>query len=143
MKQKNIINLFILISLIGILDASYLTFEHFSINNIICNINDTCNIVLTSKYAEILGVPLAILGLMYYLTIFINSFLFKITKYTGYKLILLYLPIFSFFFSIWLVYLQLFILNSICIYCMASAIISTMIFILSIMLNKSKRKNIL
>ncbi len=143
MKQKNIINLFILISFIGILDTGYLISEHFSINNVICNIDDTCNIVLTSKYSNFFGIPLAILGLMYYLTIFINSFLFKITKYTGYKTILLYLPFFSFIFSLFLIYLQLFILNSICIYCMASAILSTFIFILSIILYNTKRRNIL
>ncbi len=143
MKQKNIINLFILISFIGILDTGYLISEHFTINNLICNVNDNCNVVLLSKYAIMFGIPMAILGLIYYFTIFINSILFKTSKNTLYKIILLYLPFIGFIFSLWLIYLQLFILHAICMYCMLSALISTTLFVCSILLHTTERRNIL
>ena len=60
--------IFGLFSFLGLLDAAYLTFEHFLGRIPACNIAG-CESVLTSRWATIGGIPLALLGAFYYLTL--------------------------------------------------------------------------
>lgn len=95
--------------------------------------------VTTSAYAEIFGIPVAVLGTLYYFSVaglMIAWFDRKNTLLL--KLVSLY-SIAGLLASAWFVYLQFFVLKAICIYCMGSAITSTLIFIFGmIVLYKSK-----
>lgn len=70
-----------ILALLGFVDATYLTILYYQ--NVIppCSIAHGCETVLTSKYATIFfGIPTALLGAIYYLTIFISTLLFTQTK---------------------------------------------------------------
>ncbi|MHA2502516.1 MAG: vitamin K epoxide reductase family protein, partial [Candidatus Kariarchaeaceae archaeon] len=89
-----------------------------------------CGSITQSQYATLLGIPLAYLGFLYYLSIII-VFLYrdqiKINNYTS-KTILSVIIGFGMLFSIYLVILQLFVLKLICLYCMGSALTTTVLF---------------
>ncbi|PKL36474.1 hypothetical protein CVV38_01035 [Candidatus Peregrinibacteria bacterium HGW-Peregrinibacteria-1] len=120
------------LSLIGLVDSGYLTLKHFSGVPPECNIFSGCDVVTTSEYSEVFGVPLALFGAGYYLAVFLLAVFYLDRK----KLIALNLirlaTVFGFLMSIWLVYLQIFVIGAICEYCMLSAISSTLLFTLSL-----------
>ncbi|MBP7842566.1 hypothetical protein KA017_01025, partial [Candidatus Woesebacteria bacterium] len=59
--------LFIIFSLVGIADASYITYEKFSGVVPDCGPGFDCGAVLNSKWSSIGPIPLSLLGLAYYL----------------------------------------------------------------------------
>ncbi|MDO8430119.1 MAG: vitamin K epoxide reductase family protein [bacterium] len=126
-------------SFIGFLDASYLTAAHYFNFSLPCSILSGCDLVITSEYSKILGIPVALLGAIYYSFIFFasiayldagNSFIIKLVAYA---------TILGFLASLWFVYVQLFILNALCLYCIISAITSTALFILGMRFLAEKR----
>ncbi len=125
-QLKNIKFILVLI-LAGILDTLYLSYEHFTnfippcpIHSILGSFVD-CGKVLSGQYAWIFGIPVAYLGLLYYLFIFFLAI-------KGHFKFLFALSFFALMASGYFVYLQLFVLHAICLYCMASAIINLMVF---------------
>lgn len=127
-----IIALFLILSLVGFADATYLTITHLSGGVPECTILAGCDVVTTSKYSQIGPIPVAMLGLIYYLAILILSFLYlDIKKEKLFRIASLLTP-FGFVASLIFVILQIFVIKSICIYCMGSALISTILFATSI-----------
>ena len=136
-KYNKLIYIFTAISLLGFLDAVYLTTSHYT-GHITCSVISGCQEVLVSQYSEIFGIPLALLGAAYYLFILINSLLYIDNQNKYSKLVLSYIPIFGFLFSIYLIYLMFFVIEALCQYCLLSAGTSTLLFILGIILIKKK-----
>ena len=136
MKRK-ILLLLSFFALLGITDSGYLTYEHFS--NIIppCTVNQylpiisDCGKVLRSSYSVVFGIPLALFGVLQYLTLLMVIIAFFISQ----KKILAYWILFQSnigaIFSLYFMYLQLIVLKSICIYCTLSALISFIILFFS------------
>jgi uncharacterized membrane protein len=120
-----------IVALLGFADATYLTIEHFS--NLIppCTLS-SCEIVLTSKYSTMFGIPDPLLGSIYYFMILVLVFAYFDSK----KEVLLRVALFGttagFLFSLWLVYLQAFVLHAYCQYCLGSAASSTALFIIAV-----------
>jgi uncharacterized membrane protein len=137
-KSNKLIYLFTAISLIGFLDAVYLTVSHYT-GHISCSVITGCQEVLTSQYSEIFGIPLALLGAAYYLFILISSLIYIDNQNKYSKLILSYIPITGFLFSLYLVYLMFFVINALCQYCLLSATTSTLLFILGIIFIKKDK----
>lgn len=134
-KPQPKINIFVWIiaflAFLGFLDSSYLTISHYTGADLNCGPIEGCNIVTRSPYALIFGIPVALLGTLYYLVVFFSSLLYLDQKNKIFLKILPFLSIAGLLASAWFVYVQLGILNAICVYCMVSATISTTIFILS------------
>lgn len=126
--QKIVGIIFIIFSAIGFVDATYLTIQHY--NGVIppCTI-DGCEIVLTSPQSVILGIPVALLGALYYVTILILAIAFIDTKNIRLLKGASYITILGFFMSLYFVYLQIFVIKNICQYCMVSALTSTVMFL--------------
>ncbi|MBI3366176.1 quinone-dependent dihydroorotate dehydrogenase [Candidatus Roizmanbacteria bacterium] len=138
----------LLLAVLGLIDASYLTYEHFSKIIPPCTVNrflpflSDCGKVLESKYSIVLGVPIALIGLIHYTLLFIgiNIMIFLNKKIV--RLWVLLQTMIGAFFSIYLMYLQLFVIKSICIYCTYSAIISFFLFILTFFFLEKERKTV-
>ncbi len=138
-------HIIIVLIFIGIYDAGYLTIEHYrdtippcSLHNIFAD----CGRVLRSQYAVIFGVPLALLGLVHYVTLLgFTLIAFRFQKWWS-KYWLLIQTAGGLLFSIYLVYLQLFVIRAICPYCMLSAVVSTLLFILIQILFFRERKHL-
>ncbi len=132
--KSTLLVLLIVLSLLGIIDAGYLTYEHYQQIIPPCTVNryfpiaSDCGKVLTSAYSVIFGIPLAVLGIFQYTFILIAVILLMIFRKKIFAYWVIFQSLVGAIFSIYFVYIQLIILKSICIYCTLSALISFIIF---------------
>ena len=112
-----------LLSLIGLADALYLTIEHVTGQSVRCTIIAGCSAVLSSPYAVVAGIPLAVVGAGAYFTVFSLAIL-AIFGYRVAGKLLIPLVIAMFLVSLWLIYLQAFVIREFCQYCLLSALIT-------------------
>ena len=114
-----------LVSLIGLADAIYLTVEHLSGRSVRCVVVSGCDEVLASSYATLPGgIPLAALGALAYFTAFSLATLSAF----GYRRVHTLLAALSgvmFATSLYLLFVQAFVLERFCAYCLLSAILTT------------------
>lgn len=127
--NKNIGWIFLVLSFIGFLDALYLTITHYSGATPSCSFLKGCDLVVTSQYSTILGVPVALLGAAYYFSLFVLSAIFIDGKRVRILVVAAYLTAVGFLASLWFLFLQIFIIQAICIYCLISAATSTLLFV--------------
>lgn len=123
---------FICLGLIGFFDAAYLVIEHFRGVPITCSVFSGCEKVTTSRYATIGPVPVALLGLIYYMIIFLGIIAFINTGRREIIYALSWFTTIGFLASAWFIYLQLFVIKAICPYCVISAVTSTALFIIGV-----------
>jgi uncharacterized membrane protein len=124
----------VLLALAGAVDSAYLAFLKFTGTVAACSDIGDCEAVNNSKYAEIGGIPLALLGLLGYLAIL--AFLILEPRFPGWK-DGLHLGIFGFtlagtIYSVYLTYIEIFVLHAICPYCVVSAVVMLLLFAISI-----------
>src|SRR5215813_2248956 len=99
------------VSLLGLADAIYLTVEHVTGQSVRCTIVAGCSEVLSSHYAVVAGVPLALFGAAAYFCVFSLATLAA----SGYRIagtLLTPLVLLMFLFSLWLIYLQAFVIHA-------------------------------
>ncbi len=118
------------IALIGFYDATYLTVKHFQNLTPNCSILEGCDVVTTSVYSKIAGIPVALLGSIYYASILALVIAYVDTKKKLFLKMLAHLTWAGLIASAWFVYLQLVVIGAICLYCMGSAVSSTLLFLL-------------
>ncbi|MDE1975010.1 MAG: vitamin K epoxide reductase family protein [Patescibacteria group bacterium] len=129
------------VAVLGFADASYLTLEHFLGAIPPCSLVGGCEKVLTSSYSTVLGVPVSLLGALYYLAVCIGCLIFLESRHLSKNVqahhfaILkwtLAVTIVGFLASAWFFYIQAFVIHSFCEYCLGSAATSTILFIVAI-----------
>lgn len=109
-----------LIALAGLADATYLTVAHLAGDNSICGPSRGCSIVLGSAYAHIGPFPTAGFGVIGYFAVFCASTLAAF-GYTGARWFLVWAIAVMFIATLWLLYLQAFVLHAFCPFCLLSA----------------------
>ena len=125
--------LVLIFALAGLWVSLYINYKESKNEQMICRFGEKCNDVLQSKYNRTFGIKNEKLGILYYLLIAVlatlvllgTTSLFSIPLTTA--LFILAIP--AFFFSAFLVIIQLFVLKAWCEYCMLSATASLGIFI--------------
>lgn len=122
---------FLAIALVGFIDAGYLTVEHYQGKIPPCSTASGCEQVLTSPYAVMFGIPVSLAGLVYYLLVLVGIFGYLESRNTKFLKFSMLLSIIGFLASLGFVYLQVFIIRSYCLYCLGSAITSTILFVTS------------
>src|SRR5215218_5326933 len=125
-----------LLSLFGLADALYLTIEHVTGQSVRCTIISGCSEVLSSPYAVVAGIPLAVIGAVAYFTVFSLAIL-ALFNYRIAGTLLTPVVIAMFVVSLWLIYLQAFVIREFCQYCLLSAAITVA---LSVVVVISQRK---
>ena len=125
---KKAVIVMLVLGAIGFIDATYLTITHFRGGIPPCTISG-CEVVLTSDHNKIIGIPVALLGSLYYLTILSLAITSYITKKERTIKLLSFFTIIGFVASLFFVYLMLFVINALCQYCLISAISSTLLFV--------------
>ena len=129
----------VIVSLVGVADSVYLTVHHYTAEPVPCSLIDGCEMVLTSPYAEIAGIPLALLGAVAYfvafslalLTIFGNRFTWSL-----FRVQVLLMAIFSG----WLIYVQAALIGAFCQFCLLSAATTLTLFIITTLSFLRRRK---
>src|SRR5207247_11242134 len=103
-----------------------------------CTIVSGCNEVLTSPYAHIGAFPLAALGAIAYFTVFSLSILAAF-GYGFTKPLLAMLIAAMFLTTLWLLYLQAFVIHHFCQYCLLSAAVTTILTVLVLIASRVGR----
>ena len=118
------------IAFTGFADAAYLTANHYFGVPLICTIVHGCDVVTTSPYSLLLGIPVALLGLLYYLMVFLLfAFAIDMHKKICATCAMAVTPL-GLFASLYFLYLQLFVIRALCFYCLISVATSSLLFIL-------------
>ncbi len=117
------------LSLIGFMVAAYLTYVYYNqAETSFCVTGSSCDIVRLSGYSSIDGIPVPLIGLVGYFGLFIIT-VSNISERTKW-LTLYFISLPGLVFSIYLTYVEVFVLKAICSFCLLSAIVITAIFIL-------------
>jgi uncharacterized membrane protein len=133
--KRSLVISFILVAFLGFLDASYLTASHYANIALPCFVVQGCEIVTTSIYSKIFGIPVAVFGVGFYLSALILMFLYVDKKFLW--IIKMAIPLITsigLLASVWFLYVQIFLLRALCMYCLFSATFSTILFLLMIAL---------
>ena len=117
------------VALIGLSDAIYLTVHHYSATEVPCGLTGGCEMVLTSGYATIYGIPLGVFGAAAYFTAFALAFLSAYGNDVAWKLFGVLATIMAIF-SCWLIFVQAYYIHAFCQFCLLSALTSMTLFVL-------------
>ncbi len=126
-----------LLALLGLADSLYLTVEHVTGQSVRCTIIAGCSEVLSSSYAVVAGIPLAMIGAGAYFSVFSLAILAAF----GYRVagtLLTPLIIAMFLVSLWLIYLQAFVIGAFCQFCLFSAAITLALFLVVLVARRVK-----
>lgn len=122
MAERGLRGLLALLAVAGILSSAYLTWSHLRVTAPVCvGGGSGCETVQTSRYSEILGVPVAALGLLAYAGLLLS------VAIRGEKAALfgLFVALIGTLYSAYLTYLELFVIRAICQWCVANAVLVT------------------
>ena len=124
----------------GLADATYLTVQALTGETLTCGGSPDCFRVLGSSYAKLGGIPMAMLGALAYFTAFTLA-TFAAFGYVWAPKFLALVAGAMFFMTLWLLYVQAFLLHAYCRYCLFSAAITFLIAGLLIAVPPSRRRS--
>ena len=111
-----------LLAVVGVCIALYLTLYKIGVIGVLsCSIG-SCETVNTSKWSMLLGLPIAAWGLGAYIALLVLAMVGSGVALAGWSVL----------FSAWLTYQELFVIRAICIWCVSSAVLWLLIFMLSV-----------
>lgn len=113
----------LVLAVLGIAVAGYLVYIHYADIDPVCNIAHGCHKVQTSEYAELAGIPVALLGLLGYVAIL--GALLVPGQGEAARMGAALFALVGFGFSMYLTYRELFTIDAICQWCVLSAILMT------------------
>lgn len=108
-----------LVAIAGVAIAGYLTWAHYSDAAVVCVAGGGCDSVLSSSYAEIAGVPVAAMGLGAYGTILV----LVVWDAPVVRLAAAAIALVGVLFTVYLLVVQLFVLDAFCIWCLANDVL--------------------
>jgi uncharacterized membrane protein len=122
-----------LVALAGMFVALYLTLYKLGyIGTLACAVG-SCETVQTSKWATFLGFPVGAWGVGYYIAVLVISLVGLSPSWAerrGLSQLLVGMTAVGTVFSLWLTYLELFVIDAICMYCVISAILATALLVI-------------
>jgi uncharacterized membrane protein len=122
-----------LVALAGLFVASYLTLYKLGvIGELSCSVG-SCETVQLSRWATLLGLPVAAWGVGYYALVFALTLVGvqeRFVESRGLALALVLLTGWGLIFSAWLTYLELFVIDAICQWCVVSAVLAGVLFVI-------------
>jgi uncharacterized membrane protein len=114
-------------SLIGLIIAAYLWYLYSQPQQIGCTLGGGCEVVRQTVYSEFLGISVPVWGIVYYLAVSVYAVTRlvarRVFKYENLGLLVFVTG--GFLFSVYLTYLELFVIHAVCVYCVASALTAT------------------
>jgi uncharacterized membrane protein len=117
----------LVLAVLGLGVAGYLTYIHYEGVRPVCGLGGDCEKVQSSEWSKLAGVPVALLGLLGYAAILATLLLRREEALIAAALIALV----GFGFSAYLTYRELFTIDAICPWCVASAILMTLLAIVT------------
>ncbi len=124
----------VVLSIIGLLVSIYMTIYKLTSNNSMCLGSGDCSTVNSSPYSEVYGIPVAAVGMLGYGAILLTLLLEKRYQFFAQNGILAVfgMGLTGFIFTVYLIYLEFFVIKALCPFCLASQTTMTILFIITI-----------
>ena len=124
----------VILTIIGLGVSIYMTIYKLTDNNAMCLGSGDCSAVNASRYSEVNGIPVAVVGVIGYAAIL--TLLYRERRGLGFinengTLLVFGLALTGFLFTAWLIYVEIALIKALCPFCITSQIAMTLIFILS------------
>lgn len=132
--DKRLIQLLVALIVVGLLVSIYMTIFKLTSNESMCIGSKDCSVVNASRYSEVNGIPVAVIGTGGYASLLAVLWLEKrpgFFKDNG-TMILFGLSLVGFLFTAYLVYVEIALIKAYCPFCITSQVSMTIIFILSV-----------
>ena len=132
--DKRLTQITIALAILGLLVSIYMTIYKITSNDNMCIGSKDCSVVNASKYSEVNGIPVAVVGMVGYLSILGIHWLERKNDFfrSNGSLMLFGVSLIGFFFTVWLIYVEIALLKAYCPFCVTSQVTMTLIFILSL-----------
>lgn len=127
LKSKWLPILAAVFALVGLADSVYLTVHHYTGEKVPCSVTGGCETVLSSQYAEMFGIPTAAFGAMAYFLVFSLAILTQYGNRKMWNVLGAVVAVMSAF-TLYLVYLQAFVIDAFCQFCLVSAATTLSLF---------------
>lgn len=123
------------LSVLGMLVSIYMSIYKLTSNNAMCLGSGDCSTVNASPYAEVYGIPVAFVGVLGYFAIFallifqnrLGDFIQQNSTLAVFGLALT-----GFAFTVYLIYLEIYVIKALCPFCITSQITMTILFMIAI-----------
>ncbi len=138
MTRSVLFSVFLVLALLGIGDSFYLAESAITDTALVCEIDgfDGCNVVAQSPYAHLFGIPLGVYGVVFYISVFVLAIAVMIISRRFWYRLLIGLSFVGVLASLYFLAIQLFLIQATCVYCLGSALITFLMFPLSLWLYK-------
>jgi uncharacterized membrane protein len=111
--------------------AGYLAYIETQAVAAICGPVGDCNTVQTSAYAKLFGIPIGVIGMVAYAAMLAVWVWGRARDHGLPRWLLLAMTAFGVAFSIYLTYLEIFVIRAVCMWCLTSAVIMTALLLVS------------
>ena len=135
--------LILFFSVVGLVASVYSVKTHYAVNvSAICDINETfnCDVVNKSTYSQFLGIPVAFMGVGAYLFFLLSLFTYKSTKNEMLLDFMGAAALIGFLFSLYLTYVEAYVLYTWCLVCLSSQLSILVILISTLWLRSIDKK---
>ena len=132
--EKRLSQLAIILTIIGLLVSIYMTIYKITSNDSMCIGSGDCKTVNASRYAEVYGIPVAVLGMAGYSAILAVLLLERKPGFFQQNGTLLFfgLSLTGFLFTLYLIFVEVALIKAYCPFCITSQTVMTIIFIISV-----------
>jgi uncharacterized membrane protein len=132
--EKRLSQLAIILTIIGLLVSIYMTIYKITSNDSMCIGSGDCKTVNASRYAEVYGIPVAVLGIAGYSAILAVLLLERKPGFFQQNGTLLFfgLSLTGFLFTLYLIFVEVALIRAYCPFCITSQTAMTIIFIISV-----------
>jgi uncharacterized membrane protein len=129
MKRLSIASL--ILAVLGVAVSGYLTYVHYNMDALVCA-GGGCHIVQTSKYSEIMGIPIAVMGLLMFIGMIALIVIRERIEAYAYLANsgIMVLLVSSLIYFAYLTYLEAYVIHAWCQWCVVTAIITLILFVI-------------
>lgn len=106
---------------------------------LICDVLSGCNVVAASQYSQIFGIPVAEFGVLFYSILFVLAALELVLFDRLLRRVLQGLAIIGLLVSLYSTFVQVYLIQALCVYCLASGLITVFVFILASLIEPIKK----
>lgn len=138
MKRIGVV-LILVLAFLGLADSAYLAQHEATGTPLICTTISGCNVVAASQYSHIFGIPVAQFGVLFYSILFVLAALELVIFDRLLRRVLQVLAIIGLLVSLYSTFVQVFLIQALCEYCLASALFTVLVFVLASFIEPIKK----
>jgi uncharacterized membrane protein len=132
--DKRLSQLAIALTITGLLVSIYMTVYKITSNDKMCIGSQDCSVVNASRYSEVNGIPVAVIGIVGYAALLAAQWLERTPGFFQQNgtMIFFALSVTGFFFTVYLIFVEVSLIKAYCPFCIASQAAMTLLFVISV-----------